>query len=615
MIGLSAAFGNLEANKDYIEIFENIHEVDGIKMFSYKYKDYMFAATLTMREELAKEEMNSCYWEDEKYVVFIDGYTCINGNNNCGQYVLKGWLSEENNFIKDLNGEYNILIYSKINKELFLFNDRFASRKLFYTKRNDDLFVASEKKVIFAALSEKPEINSYGLMELFTLSHNLGDTTIFQNIKALPPASILSVKQGNLTINKYWELNFGENSSKIKPNELVQQMAAALKNAAEKKYRGRNKLGLGLSGGLDSRVVAVTIPADIRPLFARTYGEKGSNEVLVANRIAERLNFNHVIHTPHQIELSKIIYPIVWRAESYVSFINLLSIVTHFELKDQMWYNLGGHFGDAITGKHLKPFMFLPNSKDEFIKKVFEYYTSKTFNNEQHLKRIFNPVFFEKNFNSVKENFNNSFKLINSENNPNLFNIWDLTNRQTRFTFSSAAVDNYIFQKILLFTDYDFVDIMLGVKLSLRFGQTLYKKMIAAQFKIIRDIPNSHTNKLIRSSVFSNLKDISALYYEKRRSRRGIYLDGGPGKPNLIRRDEELHKMLMSFINDSSFPSDIFSKVGIIKTVEEHYSGKKDFDYILGALLTFIAVFNLFVLNNFKRIPDYAHPFQFSNKI
>src|SRR4030067_3544314 len=277
MIGLSAAFGNLEANKDYIEIFENIHEVDGIKMFSYKYKDYMFAATLTMREELAKEEMNSCYWEDEKYVVFIDGYTCINGNNNCGQYVLKGWLSEENNFIKDLNGEYNILIYSKINKELFLFNDRFASRKLFYTKRNDDLFVASEKKVIFAALSEKPEINSYGLMELFTLSHNLGDTTIFQNIKALPPASILSVKQGNLTINKYWELNFGENSSKIKPNELVQQMAAALKNAAEKKYRGRNKLGLGLSGGLDSRVVAVTIPADIRPLFARTYGEKGSN--------------------------------------------------------------------------------------------------------------------------------------------------------------------------------------------------------------------------------------------------------------------------------------------------------------------------------------------------
>ncbi len=615
MIGLSAVSGKLNPNKDYIEIFENIHEVDGIKMFSYKYWDEKFACTLTMREELASEKMNSCFWEDEKYVVFIDGYTCIHGSNNGGQYVLRSWLREENNFVKDLNGEYNILIYSKINNELFLFNDRFASRKLYYIKKNGILFVASEKKAIFAALSEKPAIYSYGLMELFTLSHNLGDTTIFQDIKALPPASILSVKQGNLTINKYWELNFRENSSKIKPNELVLQMAATLKNAAEKKYRGRNKLGLGLSGGLDSRVVAVTIPTDIRPLFARTYGEKDSSEALVANRIAGRLNFNHVIHTPHQIELSKIIYPIVWRAESYVSFINLLSIVTHFELKDQMWYNLGGHFGDAVTGKHLKPFMFFPNRKEKFIKKIFEYYTNNTYKDEQYLKRIFNPVFFDQNFNAVKENFYNSFLTINSENNPDLHNIWDLTNRQARFTFSSAAVDNYIFQKILLFTDYDFVDIMLGVKPGLRFGQILYKKMIATQFNIIRDIPNSHTGKLIRSSVFSNLKDMSAQYYEKRRSRRGIYLDGGPGKANLIRRDEELHKMLMSFINDSSFPSDIFSKVGILKTVEEHYSGKKDFDYLLGALLTFIAVFNLFVLNNFKRMPDYANPFQFSNKI
>jgi len=615
MIGLSAAFGNLDPNKDYIQVFENVHQVDGIKMFSYKYWDEKFACTLTMREELASEKMNSCFWEDEKYVVFIDGYIYPQGNSIAGHYILKSWLKGGADSVKNLNGEYNITIYNKENNEITFFNDRFASRKLYYTKRNDVLFAASEKKAIFSILNEKLEISGYGLIELFALSHNLGDTTIFHDIKVLTPASILSYKNGNPTVKKYWELNFRKDSQKISSKGLVNQMADTLKDAAEKKYRGRNNLGMGLSGGLDSRVVAVTVPTDIRPVFARTCGTKNSGEVIAASKIAERLSFNHFVHAPNQIELSKIIYPIVWRSESYVSFINLLSIVTHFELKDKMWYNLGGHFGDALTGKHLKPFMFFPNSKNEFIKKVFEYYTGKTYKNEHDLKRIFNPVFFEQYFNSVKENFYNSFRSINSENNPDLFNIWDLTQRQARFTFSSAAVDNYIFQKILLFTDYEFVDIMLNVKLSLRFGQILYKKMIATQFSIISNIPNSHTGKLIRGSILSNLNDMNALYYEKRKSKKGIYLDGGPGKGNLIRRDEKLKKMLILFVNDSAFPADIFSRTGILETVEEHYSGKESYDYLLGTLLTFVALFNLFIINKYKQMPDYAHPFQFSNKI
>lgn len=615
MIGLSAAFGELKPDRDYLKIFDKIHQVEGLKMFSYKYNDHILAAALIMREELSKEEMNSCYWEDEKYVVIIDGYTCINDNNNCAEVVLRGWLSEEANFVKDLNGEYNILIYSKINNELFLFNDRFASRKLFYTKRSNSFFFASEKKAIFAAISEKPMLDNYGLMELFALSHNLGDTTIFQDIKVFLPASILSVKQGNLIVKKYWELNFRNGSGKLKPNELVQQMAVTLRDAAEKKYRGRNKLGLALSGGLDSRVVAATIPPDMRPFFARTYGEKDSNEVQVAKNIAGCLNFNHVTHAPRQIELSRIIYPIVWRSESYIPFINLLSIVTHFELKDKMWYNLGGHLGDALTGKHLEPFMFFPYSRNEFIKKTFELYISHTYKNEQHLKRIFNPIYFDQNYNAVKDTFYKSFISINSEKNPDQYNIWDLINRQARFTLSSSAVDNYIFQKILLFTDYDFVDIMLGIKPGLRFGQILYKKMIETQFDKIRGIPNSHTGAPIKSDIFSTLKEMGHRSYKKRMRRRRIYPEGGPGKANLIRKDRELHKMLMTFVSDSSFPADIFSKAGIIETLEEHYSGKKDLDYLLAALLTFVALFNLFILNNFTCMPEYAHPFRFSNKI
>lgn len=607
MIGLSALTGKLNPTKDYIEIFKNIHEVNGLEMFSYKYSDDKFVCTLTMRKELADEKMNSCFWEDDEYVVFIDGYICMTGNNNSARYVLNGWLNEESNFIRDLNGEYTICIYYKKSNEIFFLNDRFASRKLYYLNKKNCLFLASEKKAIFAAQFEKPQICNNGLMEVFTFSHNLQDTTIFQDLKVLPPGSILTLKRHKLTIRKYWKLQYNENYNRVEQNELIQNMAVTLKNAAEKKYRGRNKFGMGLSGGLDSRVVAVTFPSDIRPFFARTFGEKNSSEVQIAGKIAKRLNFNHHIHTTEQLELSKMIYPIVWRSECEIPFINLLSLASHFELKDKMLYNLGGQFGDVLTD--LKPLMFFPTNRRRFIEEIFSYYTERTYRNKQNLKRIFNPVFFDENFNLVRESFYNSLDLINSDKRLNLYTIWDLTNRQARFTFGSSSVDNYVFQKILLFTDYDYVDIMLGVDPFSRLGQTLYKKMIITHFDIIRDIPYSHTNKLIKNSSISNLKDFYIQYYKNKKRKKRIYTEGS-GKANLIRRDKGLKVILDSFVSDSSFPSEIFSKEGIIKTVEEHYSGEKNFDYLLGILLTFIAAFNLFILNNFKRMPDYAHPFQ-----
>jgi len=342
--------------------------------------------------------------------------------------------------------------------------------------------------------------------------------------------------------------------------------------------------------------------------MARTYGYNGSNEVTVAKKIANRLGMTHYIHEPKDINLSSFLYSSVWRTECRVHFTGLKSIVEHNNLKNKFLYNINGHFGDVLTGKQLRPFMFYPQSKDSFLKKIFNHYISYTFKNPNILKILFNKDYFNHYYPQVQDKFINSFRSIDATNNWDLYDTWDLTNRQPRFTFSSCAVDNYIFQKMAIFTDYDYVDFMLKIPGRLRFGQGFYKKMIADSFPRFADIENANSGKKISNSYFMNLVNLAAQYKQSKYNRKTETCSTS-GKAHLIRKDSLLKDILITFTKKDSFPSHIFSRKGINQITSYHYNKNQDCSYLLGVLATFIAANDMFIENIHKTIPEKAIPF------
>ena len=177
MIGISGIFGNICKSYKYLELFKNIHKVNRIDNISKDYSNKNIAISLITRKELAQDGFENNFYEDEKIVIFIDGYICpenIEKRKNdfhYAKFTAELWEAKGiNNFI-DLNGEYNILIYEKKKKNLYIINDRFASRPLFYAWKDKTLFLGTEKKVILAANSEFTKFSNLGLMELFLLAH------------------------------------------------------------------------------------------------------------------------------------------------------------------------------------------------------------------------------------------------------------------------------------------------------------------------------------------------------------------------------------------------------------------------------------------------------------
>ena len=90
---------------------------------------------------------------------------------------------EGKHFAKHLNGEFNIIIYNSVTKELLLTNDRFARKPFFYKKNKEQLILSSEKKGIICLSDNHQSMDPIGVLQVFSLRHNIdGRTFIKGNI-------------------------------------------------------------------------------------------------------------------------------------------------------------------------------------------------------------------------------------------------------------------------------------------------------------------------------------------------------------------------------------------------------------------------------------------------
>jgi len=590
---------------DFIEKSRQLTQVPGVNTAEFVFDSPQFKGIIQIRKEIAPDFFKENYHENDKYVVFIDGYVSEGQGKNDAGHVLESFIEKGDDFVENLNGEYHIVIYNWQKNEVKIFTDRFAARPFFYHSDGKEFMASNEIKTILSHIHKN--ISSQGFLEFFLFFHNLQEKTIYKGVKSILPASILTANGAGLKAKQYWNVSF--KTSGIKVNDYAAEIKHVLESGAEKRYINRKMIGLGLSGGLDSRLIAASIPDHIKKdVFVRTYGAKGSREIDIASQLVEKLHFKeHYIHEPGNVSFSDFIFSSVWRTEGQIPFFGLKSITQHKFLKDKMHYNLPGHFGDVLTGKSLRPYMFVPMTRHKFIHNFF--YKTIKLNLDTEIKQVINIDYFEKYFPIVRQNFIKSFKDINASNNYDLASIWDLNNRQTRFTFQSGQVDSYIQEPIKLFTDYNYVDLMTSLPLYLRFAQVFYKYMIANSFSEIGDVVNDNTGVILKKTILGNYFDMYDLIKTgvlRRRKRSSTKQSSVFAN---TRQDEQLKSYLINFINDSTFPNHLLDKNGIIKIIDEHYNRVKDHNYIVGMLSTFFATYDLFIVNNYTSIPDRSIPF------
>lgn len=531
-----------------------------------------------------------------------------------GEVLLQSYLKHGENFVYRLSGEFTIIIYDRRKHVLKVFADHVASYPMYYMESNGNLLFGSEKKFI-SAIQDKPgEVDPVGLLQLFVHIHNLDDRTYISGLKRMVPGEQLTWVAGR-TQRTRRELLAESRDNAAGREDLIEEWAHQLKLATALRMEGGRRVLMSLSAGLDSRAVSCAIDRKRRPIWARTWGNEQSGEVQYARQIASKLGFDHFVEDPTRFLHSDGIRAIVWRTEGEIQYRNGISIFSHGKICERADFVAGGWLGDASSGAHLRPFMFVPMKRGQFINQIFQWYC--VFNKEL-LSAVLNPQFLDRYWGDVEELFHRSYDRYASLTNVQAHETWDLFNRQTRMTISSMPVDSHLFGKVRVFFDRNYLRFVMGLPLSARVGQNMYKSLIYRLGPEIREVPDANTDKLLRPTGRANL--FAYLNANQHKALRRFRLTAGlAGKvdsrivppenlADTIRRDVRLRELVMRFVASEYCDPAIFNRAGIRQLLDEHYFGSADRSKLISIIATFAVALPYFIYDRQVRCPHDADP-------
>ena len=197
-------------------------------------------------------------------------------------------------FLADLHGKYVAAIWDRRNRCLILTNDRFGMKPLYYAKLNGRLLWASEIKALLADAAVCRQGHLRGIAQFFTFGQLLGEDTLLKGVRLLPAAGWLTYELDNdrLKLQRYWRLGETKGNPQHTPAETLEHIEATFAKAVDRCTAGSNRLGLSLSGGLDSRTILAATPPG-RPLTTVSMGIEGSLDHRSAEQMAQLLHCSH----------------------------------------------------------------------------------------------------------------------------------------------------------------------------------------------------------------------------------------------------------------------------------------------------------------------------------
>jgi len=196
-----------------------------------------------------------------------------------------------------LEGMYAFAVWDRRRRRLLLARDRFGEKPLFYACHGSDFAFASELTALRAGQPQLAELDPEAVDAFFVLGYLPGELAVAAQARQLPAAHRLvwSAQDPVPRLHRYWSLP----DAPVAGGERFEALAAETSELLERSVRSRLisdvPLGVFLSGGIDSTLVAALAARHAPGVrsFTVTYdvGEVGEGEQARAS--ARRIGTEH----------------------------------------------------------------------------------------------------------------------------------------------------------------------------------------------------------------------------------------------------------------------------------------------------------------------------------
>lgn len=212
------------------------------------------------------------------------------------EVLLHGYAAWGKDMLNKLRGMFSFVIWDTKTKTLFGARDFFGIKPFFYAETESGLLFGSEIKSFLDHPAFKKELNTAALEEYLTFQYSPMEETFFKGVKRLQPAHCFTYQNGQLSVERYWDVTFDENNAPLL-GDWVHRISDTFKDSVKAHKIADVEVGSFLSSGVDSSYVAAV--ANVDKTFTVGFGtDEKYNEISWAERFSRAIgkeNYSHVI--------------------------------------------------------------------------------------------------------------------------------------------------------------------------------------------------------------------------------------------------------------------------------------------------------------------------------
>jgi asparagine synthase (glutamine-hydrolysing) len=207
-------------------------------------------------------------------------------------------LAEEGGFPKCLNGRFHGLLVDEREGTTTLFNDRYGMDRLYVREGADSFYFAAEAKAILEVQPELRQSDPRSFAEFITCGAVLENRTLFRDIQALPPGSAWLFRDCRLEKKtEYFNPLEWEEQGPLDKDAYHEELREEFTRILPRYFSGRERVGVSLTGGLDTRMIMAWSKADPGSMPTYTFGGpyRECHDVKIARNVAQ------ICQQPYQV--------------------------------------------------------------------------------------------------------------------------------------------------------------------------------------------------------------------------------------------------------------------------------------------------------------------------
>jgi asparagine synthase (glutamine-hydrolysing) len=221
------------------------------------------------------------------------------------EVLLAGYREWGEGIIERLRGMFAFALWDPARQTLLVARDRLGVKPIYYAAPAGRFVFASELRAVLASGLVSRELDVNGLDSFLKFGAVQEPATMVRGVRLLPAGCLLRWKEGAIRVERYWDLPSASlplNGDPRARAERIEALQDELDSAVRMRLVSDVPLGIFLSGGLDSTVVAAIAARHCTRLktFTVTFAEEEFAEGLKARQVARLLETEH-----HEITISQ----------------------------------------------------------------------------------------------------------------------------------------------------------------------------------------------------------------------------------------------------------------------------------------------------------------------